>query len=60
MKISNLGNLTLEILTHISVSTEESNKKFDDFIKKINQERLLQRQESDQRAHSINMLNRAR
>ncbi|KAK4350716.1 hypothetical protein RND71_030029 [Anisodus tanguticus] len=34
----------------ISVSTEESNKKFDDFIKKINQERLLQRQESDQRA----------
>lgn len=44
----------------ISVSTEESNKKFDDFIKKINQERLLQRQESDQRAHNANMLNRAR
>ncbi|XP_055828737.1 uncharacterized protein LOC129896794 [Solanum dulcamara] len=41
----------------ISVSTEESNKKFDDFIKKINQERLLQRQESDQRAHNVNMLN---
>ncbi|KAM3381426.1 hypothetical protein P3S68_006999 [Capsicum galapagoense] len=44
----------------ISVTTEESNKKFDDFIKKINQERLLQRQESDQRAHNVNMLNRAR
>ncbi|KAM3327093.1 hypothetical protein P3S67_002219 [Capsicum chacoense] len=44
----------------ISVSTEESNKKFDDFIKKINQERLLQRQESDQRVHNVNMLNRAR
>ncbi|CAN4087865.1 unnamed protein product [Withania somnifera] len=44
----------------VSVSTEESNKKFDDFIKKINQEWLLQRQESDQRIHNVNMLNRAR
>ncbi|XP_060202887.1 uncharacterized protein LOC132631320 [Lycium barbarum] len=43
-----------------SVSAEESNKKFDDFIKKINRERLLQRQESDQRAFKNNMLNRAR
>ncbi|KAM3247322.1 hypothetical protein T459_32634 [Capsicum annuum] len=43
----------------ISVSTEESNKRFDDFIKKTNHERLLQRQESDQRAFR-NMLNRAR
>ncbi|MCD7449801.1 hypothetical protein HAX54_001538 [Datura stramonium] len=44
----------------ISVSTEESNKRFDDFIKKINHERILQRQESDQRAFNNNMLNRAR
>ncbi|XP_055826944.1 uncharacterized protein LOC129895279 [Solanum dulcamara] len=44
----------------ISVSTEESNKRFDDFIKKINHERLLQRQESDQRAFKNNRLNRAR
>ncbi|CAN4085434.1 unnamed protein product [Withania somnifera] len=43
----------------VSVSTEESNKRFDDFIKKTNQERLLQRQESDQRALK-NMLNQAR
>ncbi|XP_009795192.1 uncharacterized protein [Nicotiana sylvestris] len=42
-----------------SVSAEESNKRFDDFIKKINRERMLQRQESDQRAFN-NMLNRAR
>ncbi|KAL3342616.1 hypothetical protein AABB24_026572 [Solanum stoloniferum] len=44
----------------VSVSTEESNKRFDDFIKKINHERLLQRQESDQRAFKNNRLNRAR
>ncbi|XP_009604390.1 uncharacterized protein [Nicotiana tomentosiformis] len=43
-----------------SVSAEESNKRFDDFIKKINRERMLQRQESDQRAAFNNMLNRAR
>ncbi|OIT20046.1 hypothetical protein A4A49_40706 [Nicotiana attenuata] len=42
-----------------SVSAEESNKRFDDFIKKINRERMLQRQESDQRAFNT-MLNRAR
>ncbi|TMW81912.1 hypothetical protein EJD97_007414 [Solanum chilense] len=42
----------------VSVSTEESNKRFDDFIKKINHERLLQRQESNQRA--FNRLHRAR
>ncbi|CAN4087866.1 unnamed protein product [Withania somnifera] len=43
----------------VSVSTEESNKRFDDFINKINHERMLQRQESNQRALK-NMLNRAR
>ncbi|XP_015069105.1 uncharacterized protein LOC107013744 [Solanum pennellii] len=56
LSMSRIGGLKGDI----SVSTEESNKKFDDFIKKINQERLLQRQESDQRAHNVNMLNRAR
>ncbi|XP_049395061.1 uncharacterized protein LOC125859370 [Solanum stenotomum] len=44
----------------VSVSTEESNKRFDDFIKKINHERMLQRQESDQRAFKNNRLHRAR
>lgn len=56
LSMSRMGGLRGDI----SVSTEESNKKFDDFIKKINQERLLQRQESDQRAHNVNMLNRSR
>ncbi|KAL3374278.1 hypothetical protein AABB24_005977 [Solanum stoloniferum] len=50
LSMSRIGGLRGDI----SVSTEESNKKFDDFIKKINQDRLLQRQES------VNMLNRAR
>ncbi|KAG5617730.1 hypothetical protein H5410_017554 [Solanum commersonii] len=44
----------------VSVSTEESNKRFDDFIKKINHERMLQRQESDQLAFKNNRLHRAR
>ncbi|KAG5617729.1 hypothetical protein H5410_017553 [Solanum commersonii] len=50
LSMSQIGGLRGDI----SVSTEESNKKFDDFIKKINQERLLQRQES------VNVLYRAR
>ncbi|KAH0686475.1 hypothetical protein KY284_017028 [Solanum tuberosum] len=50
LSMSRIGGLRGDI----SVTTEESNKKFDDFIKKINQDRLLQRQES------VNMLNRAR
>lgn len=43
----------------VSISAEESNKRFDDFIKKINHERLLQRQESYQRAFNNNMFNQA-
>ncbi|KAH0689910.1 hypothetical protein KY289_017268 [Solanum tuberosum] len=50
LSVSRIGGLRGDI----SVSTEESNKKFDDFIKKINKERLMQRQES------VNVLNRAR
>ncbi|MCD9640522.1 hypothetical protein HAX54_025875 [Datura stramonium] len=46
LSMSRIGGLRGDI----SVSTEESNKKFDDFIKKINHEWILQRQESDQRA----------
>ncbi|XP_019256437.1 PREDICTED: uncharacterized protein LOC109234845 [Nicotiana attenuata] len=52
LSMSRIGGLRGDI----SVSPEESNKKFDDFIKKINHERILQRQESDQRY----MLNLAR
>ncbi|KAL3342614.1 hypothetical protein AABB24_026571 [Solanum stoloniferum] len=51
LSMSRIGGLRGDI----SVSTEESNKKFDDFIKKINQERLLQRQESNQCAHNVNI-----
>ncbi|KAK4362655.1 hypothetical protein RND71_017896 [Anisodus tanguticus] len=56
LSVSRIGGMRGDI----SITTEESNKKFDDFIKKMKRERLLQRQESDQRAINNNMLNRAR